>query len=80
MAYMDDILTYSKTIQGHTKMLIQIFECSRTNGLKLKGEKTKLFAKRIEYLGHVLDQNGVSPSGKNIEAIKTFPQLKNVKV
>lgn len=77
MAYMDDILTYSKTIDGHTQTLTHIFESLRENGLKLKIEKTKLFAKRVEYLGHVIDEHGIKPNGRNIEAVQNFPRPKN---
>lgn len=79
MAYMDDILTYSKTIDGHTKSLINIFECLRQNNLKLKTDKTKLFAREVLYLGHVINEDGVRPNPKNVEVIKKFPRPNNVK-
>lgn len=77
MAYMDDILVYSPTINAHTETLIKIFECLRKSGLKLNIAKTKLFCQKIEYLGHSIDKNGVRPNDRNIEAIKNFPTPKN---
>lgn len=74
MVYMDDILTYSRTAEGHEMSLRKIFEILRANGLKLKIEKTTLFAKEVEYLGHVIGENGVKPNGRNVEAIKECPR------
>lgn len=78
MAYMDDILVYSPTINNHTETIIKIFECLKNGGLKLNMSKTKLFCKKIEYLGHSIDKNGVKPTDRNIEAIKMVPTPKKV--
>lgn len=64
MAYMDDIMAHSPSIKNHTETLIRIFERSRESGLKLNLKKTKLFCRQIEYLGHIIDANGIKPSQK----------------
>lgn len=79
IAYMDDIMSYNKTVEAHVETLIKIFECLRRNGLKLKIEKTTLFAKEIKYLGHVMSENGVKPNEENVETVKNFPRPRNVK-
>lgn len=79
MVYMDDILSYNKTTEGHEKTLRKIFQILRDCGLKIKIEKTKLFAREIKYLGHVINQDGVKPDEKNIEAVRKFPVPKNLK-
>lgn len=79
MAYMDDIMIHTPTINAHIEMLKKVFECLRHSGLKLNLSKTKLFCKRIEYLGHVIDDSGVKPNEKNTQAIKNMPIPKNVK-
>lgn len=78
MAYMDDILIYSPTIDEHVETIIKIFECLKKAGLKLNIDKTKLFCRQIEYLGHSIDKNGVKPTDRNIEAIKMVPTPKSV--
>lgn len=78
MVYMDDILTYSRSAEGHEATLRKIFEILRINGLKLKIEKTTLFAKEVEYLGHVIGKDGVKPNGRNVEAIKECPRPKKL--
>lgn len=47
--------------------------------MKLNISKTKFFAPKIKYLGHIIDRNGCRPSEKNIEAIKNFTRPKNEK-
>lgn len=79
MAYMDDILAHNPTLKSHVETLINIFDRLRASGLKLNLSKTKLFCKQIEYLGHIIDADGVKPSHKNIEAIQNVPTPKNVK-
>lgn len=78
MVYMDDILTYSRSAEGHEATLRKMFDILRINGLKLKIEKTILFAKEVEYLGHVIGENGIRPNGRNIEAIKDCERPKKL--
>lgn len=40
--------------------------------------KTNLFCKKIEYLGHSIDKNGVKPTDRNIEAIRMVPTPKKL--
>lgn len=79
MAYADDIMIHTPTINEHIETLTKVLDRLKQSGLKLNLAKTKLFCKRIEYLGHVIDENGVKPNGKNTEAIKNVPVPKNVK-
>lgn len=78
MAYMDDIMTYDKTIEEHRKSLTDVLERLRKNNLKVNLAKTKFFASEINYLSHIIDRNGSRPSERNIEAIKKFPKPKNL--
>lgn len=78
MAYMDDIMAYTKTVKDHTELLAKIFGRLRENGLKLKIEKTRLFSSEVKYLGHIINEHGQKPDERNIEAIKNFPRPKNL--
>lgn len=42
----------------------------QNSGLKVKVEKCKFLKNSIEYLGHILDRNGIQSTEKHIEAIK----------
>jgi len=46
---------------------------------KLQTDKSEFLKKEIEYLGHVVTQEGVRPNPKKIQAIKLFPLPKTPK-
>lgn len=78
MAYMDDIMLHSPSVDVHTKVLIEIFKKMREHNLKLKISKTKLFCKELKYLGHVISEDGVKADPRNVEAITSFVRPKSI--
>ena len=52
--YLDDIIVFSRTPEGHIHRLKTVFEKLRVAGLKLKPSKCDFFKKEIKYLGHVV--------------------------
>ena len=58
LAYLDDIIIYSKTEQhiDHTR---EIFYQLWTANVKQKMTKCDLFKSQIHYLGHTLSQDGI---------------------
>ena len=47
-------------------------------GLKLKFSKCKIGASQVEYLGHMIDKEGLHPTTKKVEAITKAPTPTNV--
>ena len=45
----------------------------------MKAKKCSLFAKEVEYLGHIISEQGVSMDPKKIEAIKTWTEPSSVR-
>ncbi|PIK41092.1 putative transposon Ty3-I Gag-Pol polyprotein [Apostichopus japonicus] len=52
--YLDDILVFSTDIDSHLQRLDTVFKRLAQNGLKLKGEKCKLFKPEVTHLGQWL--------------------------
>ena len=58
IAYLDDILTFSRTLEEHIKKICRVFE-------KLREEKSLInlkkcsFVKELEYLGFVVSTNAL---------------------
>ena len=50
----------------------------RAANLKLKPKKCKFCQPQVEYLGHLIDQNGSRPDNKKVEAVQTWPRPTNV--
>lgn len=79
MAYLDDIVIFSKTFEDHMKHLEQVLQKLREAGLKLKPRKCSIAQERLQYLGHIVDSSGVRPDPANVEALTTYPPPKHVK-
>ena len=79
MGYLDDIIIFSKTEEEHLQHLEEIFECLRKAGLKLKLQKCSFFKKHIQYLGHLISDEGIQPLPEKLESITKMPVPQNAK-
>ena len=61
------------------KTSLIVFDRLRQHGLKMKLKKCSFFQQETEYLGFVINDKGVKPNPKKVEAIRTLPSPKNVK-
>ena len=59
IAYLDDIIIFSKTPQEHLSHICMVFEKLRTANLSMKKSKCNFFLKEIQYLGHILSATGI---------------------
>ena len=75
---MDDILIHAPTIELHNQRLEQVLQRCRDRNLKLNPKKTKLCAPEVEYVGHVLTQDGVKVSQEKVKAVVEMPEPKSV--
>jgi hypothetical protein len=79
IAYLDDILIYSKTMEQHVKDVKNILQCLTTVRLLLKPEKCDFHKKSVQFLGYVITVDGIQPDPEKIQAILEWPTPKNVK-
>ena len=79
IAYLDDIIIYSKTAEEHLDHLQQVFQKLHDAELTRKLNKCHFFTKEIEYLGHVLSTTGITPLSSKTAAIKLMKHPKNAK-
>ena len=59
IAYLDDIIIFSKTPQEHLSHIRKIFEKLRSAKLSMKMSKCNFFSEEIQYLGHILSTTGI---------------------
>ncbi|UYV61212.1 K02A2.6-like [Cordylochernes scorpioides] len=78
-SYFNDILVFSENEESHLKHLGQIFEILRKEGIQLRRDKCLLFMKRITYLGYEISENQISPSGVNVDVIKSLPPPRDLR-
>ena len=59
IAYLDDIIIFSTTVEEHLSLIQQVFEKLPTAKLSMKFSKCHFFTKEIQYLGHILSTKGI---------------------
>ena len=59
IAYLDDIIIFSKTPQEHLSHIRLVFEKLKTANLSMKKSKCNFFSKEIQYLGHILSTTSI---------------------
>lgn len=79
MAYLDDIIIPSTTIEEGMHKLRMVFEVLRDAGLTLKLEKCYFFMEKVEYLGYEISETGIQPGSRKLESLVMFPTPKDVR-
>ena len=59
IAYLDNIIIFSKTPQEHLSHICMVFEKLRSANLSMKKSTCSFFSKEIQYLGHILSDTGI---------------------
>lgn len=77
--YMDDVVIYADSLEDHTRKLLNLFDRLDKANLTLQPEKCIFLRKEVNYLGHVITQEGVKPDPKKVEAVRKFPCPRNAK-
>lgn len=77
--FQDDILVTGKDKTTHLQNLKKVLSILQNSGLKLNLDKCIFFAQSVEYLGFVIDNEGLHPSKSKTLAIEMAPRPNNVK-
>jgi hypothetical protein len=78
IAFIDDILIYSKTKEEHEQHVKQVLEQLRKHKLYAKGSKSAFFKHEVSFLGYVIGQDGIRMEKEKVEAVRDWPVPKNV--
>ena len=67
---LDDILVFSPDMISHLEHLRLLFERLRTSDLKLKDIKCNFLKRHIQYLGHIVLGEGITPLQEKLNSIQ----------
>ena len=73
IVYIDDVLTFSKSIEEHWKHMNSFLDIIKINGLVVSSPKIKLFQTKIWFLGYNIYQAKISPIDRVIKFADKFP-------
>ncbi|GJZ15501.1 putative reverse transcriptase domain-containing protein [Tanacetum coccineum] len=76
IVFIDDILIYSKSKKEHEEHLRQILKLLKKEELYAKFSKCEFWISRVQFLGHVIDCQGIHVYPAKIESIKDWASPK----
>ena len=75
--YLDDMFVFSDTIEEHEEHLGMVFEKLREAQLYLEKEKCDLYSKRMDCLGHVVDNKGLHADSDKMARICAWRAMRS---
>ncbi|GBG69182.1 hypothetical protein CBR_g3881 [Chara braunii] len=83
LVYLDDILVYSRSLEKHLGHLRRVLEVLRCAKYKVSRDKCEFVQQEqqeqeLEYLGHFVTPEGISPLSDKIQAVQEWPEPRNV--
>ena len=70
IVFIEDILIYSRSKEEHSQHLRKILETLRSEKLYAKFSKCEFWIRRVEFLGHVVSEEGIHVDPSKIKAIE----------
>ena len=79
LIYIDDVIIFSKSVEEHLSHLEEVFKRLREANVKLNPKKCSFVKQKVEYLGHVVTPDGISPDPDKVRFVQDFPTPTNLK-
>ena len=73
LIYLDDIIVKSNDFDQHITHLRMVFERIKQAGLKFSPKKCHLFQKQVQFLGHIVSEDGVATDPKKVCTVRDWP-------
>jgi hypothetical protein len=77
VAYIDDLLIFSETLEEHKRHIRLVLKRLKEAGLYLKPQKCQFHKSEISFLGYLISVKGLRMDPKKVEAVTGWPTPKN---
>ena len=77
--FIDDILIYTKTVEEHEDMVRWVLKRLCDEGYYANPEKCDFFQREVSFLGHIINESGLSVQQHKVKAVSEWPQPKTRK-
>ena len=78
IVFLDDILIFSKNKQDHMIHVNKVLALLRENKLYAKQSKCEFFKTEISFLGHIINEHGISMEKSKVKAVTDWPTPQNI--
>ena len=78
ICYLDDLLITGSTIEEHLARLKEVLNRLHEHGIRLRRDKCQFLSQSVEYLGHVVNAEGLHATESKLQAIREAPTPRNV--
>ncbi|GJS26831.1 putative reverse transcriptase domain-containing protein [Tanacetum coccineum] len=78
IVFIDDILVYSKSKEEHEVHLREVLETLLKEGLYAKFSKCEFWLQEVQFLGHVINSEGLKVDPATIEAVMNWQAPKSI--
>jgi transposase InsO family protein len=72
--YLDDIIIISQNETEAVHRLREVLNVSSAHGLEINWSKSQVLHRRIEFLGHVIEDGKIQPTTEKIAALVNYPE------
>jgi Reverse transcriptase (RNA-dependent DNA polymerase) len=79
MVYLDDIIIYSKSEEEHLQHVETVLQKLKSHDLSRKLSKCHFNETEVEFLGHLVNAEGIKMQKSKVEAIQKWPRPKKVR-
>ncbi len=79
LVFIDDILIYCKTVEEHEELVRWVLKRLCEEGYYANPDKCEFFQREVSFLGHVINDKGLSVQQHKVKAVSEWPQPKTRK-
>jgi transposase InsO family protein len=79
MVFIDDILLHTKTVEEHEELVRWVLKRLCDEGYYANPDKCEFFQNEVSFLGHIINEKGISVQQHKIKAVGSWPVPKTIK-